>query len=129
MEGVEFNPAWVSEATPRGKIEWPGFVPPPRGGAFGRERIPRVSPWAIFDGSLREQLRMLCEEAAQRIRFGKKDAHAIALPQSDSETSSTSEAVLPGLTIPYFRSRNSCNSAGNSSASSCQVSTLHLTRI
>ena len=48
--------------------------------------------------------------------------------QSNCLGSSTSEAVLPGPTIPYFQSRKSCNSSGKYSASSCQVSTLNRTR-
>jgi membrane protein YqaA with SNARE-associated domain len=32
-----------------------GFIPPLQGGAFQLERIPRVSPWAIFISSLWEE--------------------------------------------------------------------------
>jgi hypothetical protein len=33
-----------------------GFTPPRRGGNLSLERLPRVSPWAIFLSSLREEL-------------------------------------------------------------------------
>jgi hypothetical protein len=36
-----------------------GFTPPRRGGNLSVERLPRVSPWAIFLASLREELHRL----------------------------------------------------------------------
>jgi hypothetical protein len=36
-----------------------GFVPPLQGGGFELIHIPRVSPWAIFTTSLREEPQLL----------------------------------------------------------------------
>jgi hypothetical protein len=39
------------------------FTPPLQGGSPSAKRFPRVSPWAIFDSSLREELRWVARRA------------------------------------------------------------------